>query len=70
MFTSGRSMKSCIQRFLGMLNPFLTGSTLANKGIPLKIKKPKMAALRIANFDILSELWFYLTYKHDLGVDL
>jgi hypothetical protein len=44
-----------------MLNPFLTGSTLANQGIPLKIQKFKMAALRIADFDILSELLFYLT---------
>jgi hypothetical protein len=54
-------MEICIKGFLSMLNPFLTGSTLANKGIPLEIKKSKMVALCIADFDILSELWFCLT---------
>ncbi len=33
-----------------MLNPFLTGSTPGNEGIPLKIKKSKMAAQHIADF--------------------
>jgi hypothetical protein len=52
-----------------MLNPFLTVSTLANQGVPFKIKKSKMVTLCIADFDISSDRWFYLTSKHDLGVD-
>ena len=55
-----------------MLNPFPTGTvtTLANQGIPLKIKKSKVAALRIGDFDILSELLILFDIKYDLGVDL
>ena len=52
MFTSGRKQETLYIVFWGMLNPFLTGSTLANQGIPLKIKKFKMAAVRVAHFDI------------------
>jgi len=55
MFTSGRKHGNLyIGIFEYSLNSFLTGSTLANQGIPLKMKKSKMAALRIADFDILS----------------
>jgi hypothetical protein len=58
-------MKICIWGFLSMLNPFLIGSTLANQEIPIKIKKSKMAAPSIADFDISSELWFQMNLVPD-----
>jgi hypothetical protein len=67
---SEESMTIFVLRFLSMLNLFLTGSTLENQGSPLKIKKPKIIALRIADIDISSGLWFYFTQKYFLGTDL